>query len=1478
VPRRLALVEAEIRAERACGRRVLWLGDTNTRCGNSELHKAEDKGLSSPGRVLMLQRTLSNVNMCPLHGRPGAPPARITSVPVGTSPAAAVAARQRGKPLGGEVDMIAGDVGLREGPPGAGDYVLVRTQRYGDGSVPAHPGPPRHVALMVQYNLQPQPVAGDGTAPPPPAARAQEPPAHGDPVWHAAAAAPSVLAGIDDLEALGQQALNGADPVSLWPRAVSFLTACQAECAGHKRSAAAPARHRHRGRAHRDCGDGRRRWQAGGLQAQPELVAARLAVARQRKRCRRLRAAAAAAAFARPQSRAHAAAVDAAQLQFRRLSKLKARACKRSLRASMAQEAEELADRRRRDAHSAARHLKRECPEELFASQGRPFIPDAPDGTPATASFHAHITKLVGGINEPDVPAVAEAAALPAGAEAHAPGPPPAPPPPAARMHAVPQATVSGAYIAGDVPWQTVAVCAFGPHPEIQHCCINGAVAAGTTSPCPICAAYNRELQLWRPGDPHSPAPEFPTRLRTSKAAGPDGIAPEFLCWLRPQAVGERLEMRARICKGLAAFFTAFVRAGKVPDVGPLSFKAGVSAALLKAVKPGEPAPERWQPNNYRFITMGNVLAKLFGTVLLTRLSHWSRMAGLTSPTQAAFQPGRSCEQHVISLMEVLKARRRAKLPTWMVFVDFRKAYDTVNHKALWAVARRAGVPEAIVKLLEDWNHGRSATLRINGRLSEPYPIGKGVPQGDVLSPWLFNLYIESLVRTIQANGDYSGVEAFGLRFKELLYADDLALFCADRGQAETALGIVVQWCRAWGLEVGVGAKKTEAMVFGDAEPAGGHAPLAVDGLAPVPVAAEYRYLGHIVEQKLEYQQVLERYAQLMTYNYNRFFAANPVMDRLPLRDQLIHLRTFVLSCCNFLGAAMPALAQTEAAKLDKKITEIARRMFGLPGKSVHAVLWQESAARPTASTWVRERTRVFLEACTAPTRMPLTPLHAILAAQGLAQHQDPDTWLAQTVKLLQQHGITTAAPPAAAVGPLGMGMPPQQCTHLANTLALRYCAGPRLVRGVLVVLEPREASTIASLFARDVAAHAWATKSWKAVDAKDRTTWQSHGAGGWSSRPPPAAKAFHMWANCGFMPETRVNAVVMSKRGADVTRARTGAVATCTPMSLLAPGGGGNVAAISGLSSAQLQPLIHARLGTSANYHVRDSVAELAWLRELQAAGEDVGADVLAAAEAAAAAGTVVTRPQGHCTACRVADAPGDTYHYLVECTHPTCAAARARIPPLVLSMARGIATGAQRCQQQADARTKAAAGPSQEAAALSQLAADVQHITQSLLPAHWHDTATGRTLLARLSLALPWSLRDLPPDVVASAAPVDKLATALGRIFDGTSWPAHMTQRMCRTWTHYALKAVGICNAARDATHPHRPAVRRGGAQVQAALAARRTEDADAKAVREAERAAAASRRITRSMAAAAARAATAAGADAASDMTASSPDAVR
>ena len=187
-----------------------------------------------------------------------------------------------------------------------------------------------------------------------------------------------------------------------------------------------------------------------------------------------------------------------------------------------------------------------------------------------------------------------------------------------------------------------------------------------------------------------------------------------------------------------------------------------------------------------------------------------------------------------------------------MLFVDFKKAYDSVHLDALWAVLQRQGVPLQFIHLLKDWASKRRAQVRVNGELSEPFPMSKGVPQGDPLSCLLYNLFTDSLSRLVKSCPDIPGVTAFGggITLQHQLYADDLTCLAESAAELQRALNHVKAWADAWGMSINTGTCKTEAM-FVDADNPHWHVdpglmpPLRLDDGRQVRWTLSYRYLGY---------------------------------------------------------------------------------------------------------------------------------------------------------------------------------------------------------------------------------------------------------------------------------------------------------------------------------------------------------------------------------------------------------------------------------------------------------------------------------------------------------------------------------------------------------------------------------------------------------------------------------------------------------
>ena len=248
----------------------------------------------------------------------------------------------------------------------------------------------------------------------------------------------------------------------------------------------------------------------------------------------------------------------------------------------------------------------------------------------------------------------------------------------------------------------------------------NALRAAPCLPNCKLCSSFVEHVHAFEPGDTSMVPPEHRPRLWTSKAAGSDGVYAETLRWACPEARELRHDYRRSMCVALASIFNVILASGTVPECP--QFADSVMTALYKG------DGDRNEPTNYRGICVPNVIAKLFGLVLGTRLSHWAVANGVISPAQAGFVVMHGCEYHIFTLLETLRYRVRQGHDTVVVFLDFKKAYDTVSQQLAWKILEKIGIPPNFTSLLESWTEQSRISLRMGDVLEKPFPQELGVP------------------------------------------------------------------------------------------------------------------------------------------------------------------------------------------------------------------------------------------------------------------------------------------------------------------------------------------------------------------------------------------------------------------------------------------------------------------------------------------------------------------------------------------------------------------------------------------------------------------------------------------------------------------------------------------------------------------------------------------------------------------------------
>jgi len=236
-------------------------------------------------------------------------------------------------------------------------------------------------------------------------------------------------------------------------------------------------------------------------------------------------------------------------------------------------------------------------------------------------------------------------------------------------------------------------------------------------------------------------------------------------------------------------------------------------------------------------------------------LAYFGRVesAQLLTELLGGFRRKRGCrEQSFLLLSTLLSAEKRRGKQAFCTFVDFKKAYDSVRHSVLWDRLKALKLGPKLLDLLKSIYDRVKCTVRHGGKLSSFFPYDIGVRQGCILSPIIFNLFINELHDIIHKNvGDLSGIKVADLVIFVLLYADDVVLVADSPDDLSILLRSLEEFCASSSMSVNV--KKTKVVIFFQSSRAVLPPPLFVFDHKPLEVVREYKYLGCFFDEKLSF-------------------------------------------------------------------------------------------------------------------------------------------------------------------------------------------------------------------------------------------------------------------------------------------------------------------------------------------------------------------------------------------------------------------------------------------------------------------------------------------------------------------------------------------------------------------------------------------------------------------------------------------------
>ena len=155
---------------------------------------------------------------------------------------------------------------------------------------------------------------------------------------------------------------------------------------------------------------------------------------------------------------------------------------------------------------------------------------------------------------------------------------------------------------------------------------------------------------------------------------------------------------------------------------------------------------------------------------------------------QSRFRKGRGTRDQIANIRWIIGKTKEFQKNIYFCFIDYSKTFDCVDHYKLWEILQEMGIPDHPTYLLQNLYADQEAIVRIGYGTMDWFKIGKGICQGCILSPCLFNLYAEYIMQNAGLDGAQAGVKIAGRNINNLRYADDTNLMAESEDELKSLL------------------------------------------------------------------------------------------------------------------------------------------------------------------------------------------------------------------------------------------------------------------------------------------------------------------------------------------------------------------------------------------------------------------------------------------------------------------------------------------------------------------------------------------------------------------------------------------------------------------------------------------------------------------------------------------------------------------
>ena len=357
------------------------------------------------------------------------------------------------------------------------------------------------------------------------------------------------------------------------------------------------------------------------------------------------------------------------------------------------------------------------------------------------------------------------------------------------------------------------------------------------------------------------------------------------------------------IYRSLTHLFNMSLRTGKLPDqwkmakVTPL-FKKGSKSDM----------------NNYRPISVLPIATKILERAVHAQLYGYLNENGLICENQSGFRSSHSTKTSLLNVVDYIFSNMDSGKLTGAIYIDLSKAFDTVDHVLLLEKLSKFGVNGLELDWMKNYLADRMQRTNINGHLSEASPVQIGVPQGSILGPLFFLMYVNDLPSVTKL-------------CKVVLYADDTALFYAadDLQQIQNSLLsdflLVSKWMDTNRLVLNV--DKTKSMIFGTHQRLRNRNLFLNSNDINIDVVNQFKYLGVVLDQHLNWESHGNMIAESVSRRLGAIWRIRKFLDQKTCELMVKALVFPLMTYCGVVWMTCSKGMQTKIQRLHSRAAKL---------------------------------------------------------------------------------------------------------------------------------------------------------------------------------------------------------------------------------------------------------------------------------------------------------------------------------------------------------------------------------------------------------------------------------------------------------------------------------------------------------------------------------------------------------------------------